>query len=162
MGIRKTWPFPKRKARLCTCPPVHAFREMSREGAECAWLAETCTRLHTQGPVPSWILRCGGLYLEHGSRGWREGLLCPGSMFESPDAQSLPCTSGQPQVLSVHPELSSVGLNHQGLTRQAQGNLCANITGSPKHSCWMVFQGPSHSRKPPLAAGRRPAGGWKE
>lgn len=55
--------------------------------------------------------------------GWSEGLLCPGSMFESPDAQSLPCTSGQPQVLSAHPELSSAGLNHQGLTHQAQGDL---------------------------------------
>ena len=35
------------------------------------------------------------------------GLLCPGSLLESPDAQSLPCTSGQHQVLSAHSELST-------------------------------------------------------
>ena len=51
LGVQKTWPFPERKACLCACPPVHMFREMSREGVACAWLAETCTRLHTQGPV---------------------------------------------------------------------------------------------------------------
>ena len=101
-GIQKTWPFPERKARLCACPPVHMFREMSRERVACAWLAETCTRLHTQGPVALldpevWRVIPGA---------WKQGAGVRGSFALAPCSSHLmpracPAPQGSPRC-SVH------------------------------------------------------------
>lgn len=83
---------------------------MSREGAECAWLADTYPAPH---PGTCALLDPEVWRVIPGAQkqGAGVGLLCPGSLLESPDAQSLPCTSGRPQVLSAHPELSITELD---------------------------------------------------